>query len=143
MRREGQKVTHILRGLWLTGPVVIHAERDESQHRDVEADVPARIGSLYGILRIMSKDTHTKKRETYEEFQTGEYIPKPIPMIPLIQKEHSTVKHPRQRRPSSRPPTRLRNHIIRRNDREHLQGTRPVQRNNHNDRAADIKRDKV
>ena len=64
LARVGQKVTHIPGALRVTGPVVIHTERDESEHRDVEADMPARIGSLYGILRIMSKDTqHKKKRD--------------------------------------------------------------------------------
>ena len=33
----------------------IHAERDESEHRDVEADLPVRIGPLNGILRFMGK----------------------------------------------------------------------------------------
>lgn len=57
--------------MWLTCPVVIHAERDEAKHRNVEADVPARVGSLYGI----------------EVLQTRDYIPKPIPTIPFIQKK--------------------------------------------------------
>lgn len=34
------------------GPEIVHIKRDESEHGEIEWDVPARVSSLHGVLTI-------------------------------------------------------------------------------------------
>ena len=88
--KVGQVSTDLSWPCAVTGPVIVHIERDQSKHSNIEADVPT---GVYSFPIVLVRRGHCELDEvpglkitTHPAVQRRVYVTKSIPFVPFVRK---------------------------------------------------------
>ena len=131
--------THVRYPRAAVRPVVVHAERHEPQHGDVEAHMPPRIDARPRVLQRAagqrSGSQRAQRREarrpTHQGPERGVQRGEAVPGVALVREEDERVERPRQRGREGAAARGAREREVRGEEGEHLERARAVEAEEH------------